>query len=213
MSYIPALLLTIETRLDESATEITRLEAALSALTTPTTTNSATSPTRSNARRQRRRASSNPTPTTVDPKPGAIAAASEPAKPITDTIDASEPEPADLIANGAASTARRRPRATSAPRGKRATAALNAETLQRLLASTTVGLSATKIADHAGASYPVTLKLLRELEAAGQVRRSGERRSTGWRAVTDEDRIAERAAELERATTAPLQRRGRARTS
>jgi hypothetical protein len=40
------------------------------------------------------------------------------------------------------------------------------------------------------------LVLLRELEAAGRVRRSGQRRGTRWHAITDEERIAERAAEL-----------------
>ena len=74
-------------------------------------------------------------------------------------------------------------------------------------------MSATQIAEQAGASYPATLKFLRELEAGGEVRRHGERRSTTWQAVTDEDRIAERAAELERAAAAPGQQRGRARAS
>jgi hypothetical protein len=40
------------------------------------------------------------------------------------------------------------------------------------------------------------LSLLRELEAAGRVRRTGQRRSTRWHAFTDEDRIRERAAQL-----------------
>jgi hypothetical protein len=35
------------------------------------------------------------------------------------------------------------------------------------------------------------------LESAGRVRRSGKRRSTNWHAVTAEDRIAERAHQLE----------------
>ena len=48
------------------------------------------------------------------------------------------------------------------------------------------------IAERAGAGYDPTLELLRELEAAGQVRPSGSRRSTVWRLVTDEERIAER---------------------
>jgi len=40
------------------------------------------------------------------------------------------------------------------------------------------------------------LTALRELEAAGRVRRSGQRRSTRWHAITDEERIQKRAAEL-----------------
>jgi hypothetical protein len=50
------------------------------------------------------------------------------------------------------------------------------------------------------------LALLKEQESAGQVRRSGTRAATRWHVITDEDRIAIRAAELE--TTS---RRGRAR--
>lgn len=40
------------------------------------------------------------------------------------------------------------------------------------------------------------LSLLRELEKADQIRRSGERRGTRWHLITDEDRIAARAAEI-----------------
>ena len=73
------------------------------------------------------------------------------------------------------------------------------------------------IAEEANADYAATLTLLRELEASGQVRREGARRSTAWRLITDEDRIAQRAAELERlaATSGTRQARprGRARPS
>ncbi|HXO06798.1 MAG TPA: hypothetical protein VN880_02130 [Solirubrobacteraceae bacterium] len=81
------------------------------------------------------------------------------------------------------------------------------------MADTSVGLSANAIAQQVGAGYNRTLKLLRELEAAGQVRRSGSRRSTVWRLITEEEHIAQRAAELERRMSAPSQRRGRARAS
>ena len=92
--------------------------------------------------------------------------------------------------------------------------AVGAETLERLLADTSAGLSASAIAQQARAGYDPTLKLLRELEAAGRVRRSGSRRSTVWRLITDEERIAERAAELERrSSSVPGQRRRRARAS
>lgn len=52
------------------------------------------------------------------------------------------------------------------------------------------------------------LTLLKEQEAAGEVRRTGSRAATQWHAITDEDRIAARVAELEAAG-----RRGRARRS
>jgi hypothetical protein len=41
------------------------------------------------------------------------------------------------------------------------------------------------------------LALLKEQESAGQVRRTGTRAATRWDVITDEDRIAARAAELE----------------
>jgi hypothetical protein len=44
---------------------------------------------------------------------------------------------------------------------------------------------------------------LRELERAGEVRSAGERRGTRWTLVTDEDRIAQRVAELERSRAMP----------
>ena len=91
--------------------------------------------------------------------------------------------------------------------------AVQAETVERLLADTPSGLSANAVAKQAGAGYGRTLKLLHELDAAGQVRRSGSRRSTVWHLITDEDRIAQRAAELERLRSTPGQRRGRVRAS
>jgi hypothetical protein len=90
---------------------------------------------------------------------------------------------------------------------------VGADTLERVLAETSAGLSANAIARQAGGGYSRTLKLLHELEAAGQVRRSGARRSTVWQLITDEERIAQRAAELERLGTSPSRRRGRARAS
>lgn len=64
------------------------------------------------------------------------------------------------------------------------------------------GLSAAALAEQAGGDRQRVLRLLRELEAAGNVRRSGDRRTTRWHLITDEDRIAARVAELERASRA-----------
>jgi DNA-binding Lrp family transcriptional regulator len=89
--------------------------------------------------------------------------------------------------------------------------------LEQVLADARSGLSAAVIADRAGVAHNRVLARLRELEASGTVTRSGQRRSTLWRLVTDEDRIAERAAELERQFASRrgdrTQRRGRARAS
>jgi DNA-binding IclR family transcriptional regulator len=75
---------------------------------------------------------------------------------------------------------------------------LTAEQLERLLADVSSGLSASAIAERAGVGNSRVLALLRELEASGKVRRTGSRRSTLWLLITDEERIAQRAAELER---------------
>ncbi len=80
---------------------------------------------------------------------------------------------------------------------KRAAVPLRAPELTRMLADAGSGLSASQIAQRTDAGYHRVLALLRELEASGQVRRAGTRRSTLWRTITDEERIAERAAELE----------------
>jgi hypothetical protein len=59
------------------------------------------------------------------------------------------------------------------------------------------GLSAVAIAKRGNSSYGRVRSQLRDLEAAGRIRSSGSRRTSLWRLVTDEERITERAAELE----------------
>jgi hypothetical protein len=51
-------------------------------------------------------------------------------------------------------------------------------------------------ADRIDAHRDRVLTVLRELEMAGRVRRTGQRRSTRWHTITDEERIHERAPEL-----------------
>jgi DNA-binding IclR family transcriptional regulator len=65
-----------------------------------------------------------------------------------------------------------------------------------LLLSNADGLSTAAIAERANSDRDQVLTLLRELEATGRVRRSGQRRGTRWHVITDEDRIQRRAAEL-----------------
>jgi hypothetical protein len=60
------------------------------------------------------------------------------------------------------------------------------------------GVTTTALAGLANAERDQVLTLLRELEAAGRARRTGQRRGTRWHAITDEDRITARAAQLER---------------
>lgn len=59
------------------------------------------------------------------------------------------------------------------------------------------GLTTAGLARQSGANHDKVLTMLRELEAARRMRPTGQRRGTRWHAITDEDRIQERAAELE----------------
>jgi hypothetical protein len=69
--------------------------------------------------------------------------------------------------------------------------------LETMLRDAQDGLNAVTIAKRANARDTQVRGLLRELEGAGQVRRSGVGRASRWRLVTDEERIATRTAELE----------------
>jgi predicted transcriptional regulator len=67
--------------------------------------------------------------------------------------------------------------------------------LERLL-SENGGMTTAALAERANGNRDQILTVLRELEAAGRIRRTGQRRSTRWHAITDEERIRKRAAEL-----------------
>lgn len=58
------------------------------------------------------------------------------------------------------------------------------------------GMSTSELAKATNGKPDQILALLRELEQADQIRRSGARRGTRWHLITDEDRIAARAAEI-----------------
>src|SRR5450755_2685957 len=204
MSYIPTLIASLDARLDELAIEISTLQDGRAALRTPTPATPPTAIAHNGAARKRPRRL---TPQTKTP-------AAEPTAPAADP----EAEPAAAASNGASSEApnpRRRAAAKATPT-KRSGASLTAEQLERSLADVS-GLSGGAIAERAGVGYSRVLALLRELEASGKVRRTGTRRSTLWLPITDEDRIAQRAAELQRLVSARRddrsQRRGRARAS
>jgi hypothetical protein len=89
--------------------------------------------------------------------------------------------------------AQRKPRSSRGP-----VEVLLAGKLETMLSVSAAGLSAGTVSKRANARYRQVLTLLRELEQAGRVRHSGTGRTSLWRVVTDEERIAERAAELER---------------
>lgn len=58
------------------------------------------------------------------------------------------------------------------------------------------GMSTSELATATNGRPDQVLALMRELEQADQIRRSGERRGTRWHLITDEDRVAARAAEI-----------------
>jgi hypothetical protein len=60
------------------------------------------------------------------------------------------------------------------------------------------GMRTRELATATNGDPTQVLALLKEQESAGQVRRTGTRAATRWHVITDEDRIAARAAELER---------------
>ena len=205
MSYIPTLLASLDARLDELASEISTLKDGRAALRTPTPATPPAAIAHNGAVRKRPRRLT-PQPKTPAPEP--TPAAADP-----------KPEPAAAASSGASSEApnpRRRAAVKATPK-KRSGASLTAEQLERSLADVTSGLGASAIAERAGVGYSRVLALLRELEASGKVRRTGTRRSTLWLLITDEDRIAQRAAEMQRLVGARRddrgQRRGRARAS
>jgi hypothetical protein len=112
-----------------------------------------------------------------------------------------------LNSSDASSTPTRRRAERRAPanarrrRAKRARAdaasrVVPAESLTAALASS-AGMTTRELVKATNGDSRQLLSLLKEQEDAGQVRRSGQRRGTRWHLITDEDRIAARAAELE----------------
>lgn len=108
-----------------------------------------------------------------------------------------------LTANGAAPTASSTAQSSPKPKrprrqktaGKTLAKPLAADTAEQLLANSD-GMTTAALAEQAGAGRDQVLLLLRELEQARRVRRTGQRRGTRWHAISDEDRIRERAVEL-----------------
>jgi hypothetical protein len=204
MPDIPQLVAAIDSRLADIAAEVSALDAAKAELVAPRAGGQAPAVTTDAlARRSRRRAARR----RLTPPP-------PPLKPATSSGAPGRVKAAREAGSAVIRQRSTRTRAPTVTRPRSGGGAVGAETLERLLADTSSGLSANAIAKQAGAGYARTLKLLHELEAAGQVRRSGARRSTVWQLITDEERIAERAAELERLRSSARSRRpGRARAS
>jgi hypothetical protein len=203
MPDIPQLVAAIDGRLGEIAAEMSALGAAKAELAGPR----AASHTPGVAvdaianRAPRRAARRGVTPPSLQPERALRRRVSERVEASRDGGGAGTPQ----------RSARRRTAVVRASRSR--ASAVHAEIVERLLADIPAGLSANAVAKEAGAAYSGTLKLLHELEVAGRIRRTGTRRSTMWQLITDEDRIAQRAAELERLRSTPNRRRAKASAS
>jgi hypothetical protein len=99
-------------------------------------------------------------------------------------------EPPKAQTNGAPATRKRKPAAR-----KPAKSVVPLEKLLKVVGDKP-GLTTTAIAKETGGEQSALLELLKESEQKGEVRRQGERRATSWYRITDEDRIAARAAEI-----------------
>lgn len=108
----------------------------------------------------------------------------------------SERKASSKVSHESVPPSRERTRRTARPKVSRTLRALSADRLESLL-SEHGGLTTSVLAEQANGNRDQVLKLLRELETAGRIRRTGQRRGTRWHAITDEDRIRERAAQLE----------------
>jgi hypothetical protein len=203
----------IADRLGEAREQISSLEAARSALT-------ATAPSggrRATARRAPARpkgrakvrsshatAARGPQTSARDPKAPPVQAAGEAGRSTNPTRPARarrSPKPAAQTEPAPPKPAADKPAARSSrPAAKRRSGDLAAGQLEDLLRESESGLSLVALASRAEVSETKVRGRLRELERVGEVRNSGSRRTSRWRLISDEDRIAERAAEIARAS-------------
>ena len=113
---------------------------------------------------------------------------------------ASEPSGQGLpeTSNEVSASAPQRSRVLAKPRRARDRRSVDVVAVGRIesLLSEHGAMTTSALAERANGNRVQTLAVLRELEAAGRIRRTGQRRSTRWHAITDEERIQKRAAEL-----------------
>jgi len=159
-------------RLDEEIRTLTAARAALDDRETPETSRRRRKPTRRVAR-DRRATAALPTP-----------------EPMRDGVQEGSgkiPVPAPETSRARAKPAR--------PRKRGSVEVVAASQLEAIL-SENGGMTTSVLAERVNGNREQILTALRELEAAGKIRRSGQRRSTLWHSITDEERIEKRAAEL-----------------
>ena len=129
-------------------------------------------------------------PTATNGKSTATAAKPTAAAPAKAPAPAPAPAPAKAAAPKPA-PAKRGPAAKRKP----AKAVVPLEKLLKVVGDSP-GLTTTALAAQTGGDQAALLELLKESEQKGEVRREGERRATSWFRITDEDRVAARAAEI-----------------
>lgn len=198
----------IAERLAEARAEIASLQAARSALTDTV---------RAGGRGRRAAAGVAKRPTA---RPGRASASQNPGRPARSTAGAAPVQRAATPRSGAASSTPAQPtrarraaarseasvaaevkpaRRSGTPAPKRRARDLAAGALEDLLRASENGLSLVALSTRTGVSEAKVRDRLRELERSGQARSSGSRRTSLWRLVSDEERIAQRAAELAKA--------------
>jgi pyruvate dehydrogenase E2 component (dihydrolipoamide acetyltransferase) len=161
-----SLLTTMRERLAEAESDADRLRAAIQIL----------EQAEPSPRVKRTRAAATAAPATAAP-----------AAPVT---------PATAAAPAAtAAAAAPAPRKRKAAPKKAAKAVVPLEKLLKVVGDKP-GMTTTSIAKETGGDQSVLLELLKESEQKGEVRRQGQRRATSWYLITDEDRIAARAAQI-----------------
>jgi hypothetical protein len=99
------------------------------------------------------------------------------------------------LVNGSQPAPAPKPRSTASKPVEAKYQVVPAGKLTALLARTG-GLRTAELAKATNGNPAQVLTLLKEQELAGEVRRTGTRAATRWQVITDEDRIAARAAEL-----------------
>jgi hypothetical protein len=199
MSRLDQIRQSIEARIDELTSEMTALHAARAALHTPNAITATPAAATNNAAKPRRRRTAKAVkPTNTEPAANGATTARDGAVAKTTAVAT-----AKVPATPAVASRKPRTRAQTKPtKSDQPVEVLLSGKLEAMLSEARDGLSAVTISKRANAGYDQVRDLLRDLESTGQVRRTGSRRTSLWRLITDEDRIAERAAELESLSTA-----------
>jgi hypothetical protein len=177
-----SLLTTMRQRLADAENDAERLRAAIQILEQAETAPSA--PRKAPRRRKPAAAAALPQAASAEPAAAApSAAAAEPAAA----------KPAAAVAKPAAVAAK--PRRATRVQKKTAAVVVPLEKLLKVVGENP-GTTTTALVNQTGGDRSALLELLKESEQKGEVRREGDRRTTSWHLITDEDRIAVRAAEL-----------------